>query len=533
MIGLSIGCLGVALPLPVSAAALSSWVQGVLDRAEAGRSVAAGLPGSQCTNGGASDLLDAVDDAVRTMAGSSIDTEETWTFLEAQTVCAEHDRRLLLRSLRTTAEAATLAASQCRPDATRALLSTLRFTADAYRSFLAGVDDPAVTDDRLRWRYPFETSARWSQGPFEPEADTASLAPLCPFTSDYGPPSLGLTRSTYAPLPVPTIASASYGCDLAVLRCIAPQAGAAAPTGCDPSITQNADASIKKEADRLATALETIDRAARPLADSVSVAMQALASIMEALTGARPPSSLSSAIPPPPHAVMAGCLRPPIPQTAGDDRAEDADRALLAFPQLMDREYLTRLGLDPERDSAHPPSAALMPWWLLLRGPATDLTTVRSFLLRREEAGAARPTSGAWSFQSSDAENPLAFVLGGELLSLAGQSGDIERATATLDLIGRDAMEMAEDSSTPFHEAVASLARVTEDFLPQQYLPSLTMFMLRSCSGGPCEARLRAVLKRTFNPYCHPFLSGKYREKDVPEKCFCTGVYASESYCAE
>ncbi len=73
----------------------------------------------------------------------------------------------------------------------------------------------------------------------------------------------------------------------------------------------------------------------------------------------------------------------------------------------------------------------------------------------------------------------------------------------------------------PLEAAIQSLIRIVDTELPEKYIPELTLFLARSCVDGHCQRTLDAVARRTFNPYCHPYVSGKYTEDDVAKYCYC------------
>jgi hypothetical protein len=84
-----------------------------------------------------------------------------------------------------------------------------------------------------------------------------------------------------------------------------------------------------------------------------------------------------------------------------------------------------------------------------------------------------------------------------------------------------DALQRMQDASVPLEAAVQSLIRVVDKELPEKYIPEITFFLSRSCVDGHCQRTLDAVAKRTFNPYCHPYVSGKYVEEDAFKRCYC------------
>ncbi|MBP7114148.1 MAG: hypothetical protein KBA40_01710, partial [Candidatus Peribacteraceae bacterium] len=118
-------------------------------------------------------------------------------------------------------------------------------------------------------------------------------------------------------------------------------------------------------------------------------------------------------------------------------------------------------------------------------------------------------------------------------------SGNIEREMAIFESGNTDALQRMQDSSVPLEAAVQSLIKVVDEELPEKYIPELAFFLARSCVDGYCQNTLDAVLKRTFNPYCHPYVSGKYLEEDAYKKCFCDPEIESSdgdfwnTYCSD
>ena len=84
---------------------------------------------------------------------------------------------------------------------------------------------------------------------------------------------------------------------------------------------------------------------------------------------------------------------------------------------------------------------------------------------------------------------------------------------------------------SPLEAAVKSLSKITEEFLPNEYIPSVAYFLRRSCVDGHCYERLESVTQRSFNPYCHPYVSGKYTDEFAADKCFCRNEFVDADFC--
>jgi hypothetical protein len=217
--------------------------------------------------------------------------------------------------------------------------------------------------------------------------------------------------------------------------------------------------------------------------------------------------------------------------------ANDVEETLLAFPDYFDAKHQreeTVAGIT--RITYSPPADQILPSWLLFR-PTNDFFTSfpnvvnlsRAYTDQRAVFGHERPLpdNGMGAFVDL-------FALMRDLSAvpaLESTSSTLERQSALIDAISRDAIERTDSASEPLRTAVRSLTFVVDDFLPKEYIPSFIYFLRRFCVDGHCSQTLDTVAKRIFNPYCHPYISGKYTEDDVPAKCYCQGQYAGESYC--
>ncbi len=84
-----------------------------------------------------------------------------------------------------------------------------------------------------------------------------------------------------------------------------------------------------------------------------------------------------------------------------------------------------------------------------------------------------------------------------------------------------DSLQRMQDASVPLESAVQTLINVVDTELPEKYIPELTYFLARSCVDGHCKETLDAVAQRTFNLYCHPYVSGLYVQEDAAKRCYC------------
>lgn len=510
--------VGTFLPISVHATALSPWVQGVLDRAEQGKAVALSLPTGSCSDPSVLSEIQNNLTMVRTLftVVDHLSTESQ--FLRERTVCFQNDRLLLIAKMKDILTALQSQSETCNQSGAKALREVFRFLSGAYQSFIRGAVDPGYEDSRLRMTYPFDSVSAW-QSMAQPTPISGDDIPLCPYTTDYGPHSLA-----YVPMTLQAVTPGSPGFDVQSY-------------GCDASTLRTLDPSLQVETSALADFIDLSDGYARLFYGTVSQALQSIDTIVSVLTGASPPSTATGVVPSPPHAKRDGCLRPPSPELSFVASAKDAEESLLAFPQYFDAKHQRQDAVAGNDVTTYsPPADQILPTWLLFR-PTNDffmtfpnpINLLREYADLRGEFGYDRPTleNGLSTFTD-------AFALIRDLTIIPSyqmESRFIERQSALIDAMSRDAIERTDSASEPLRTAVRSLSTTVDDFLPKTYIPSYIYFLRRFCVDGHCGDTLDTVAKRIFNPYCHPYISGKYTEDDVPAKCYCQGKYASEPYC--
>ena len=483
------------IPVTASAQALSPWVQGVLDAASAGIATANSRTATSCD---VEQLRGDVDQNLtreRVALSDIISATDEAERRGENTVCYESDRRLLIEKMRLVLETLSLATKSCKTDSARVLRDVYVYLAEAYTSFLKGALDPTYQDARLQTPQAFESAALWEQTE-NSSSSTSSLAgafPLCPYTSDYA-------VHVFARIPQSSIGTnatvpsgiRSFGCDLSVISTL-------------PSDMQGE--------------LEPLKKLLKEAEDFAKATFGGFIDLSQV-----------------DHAEQTGCLKPKIPLLASEAPRSVADE-LLAFPNYFDLFDNSADHTIASRSALDPTPAQTLPVWSIFRAVTSPFRTlpdavgiIRSFADLKSDQGETRPMpnglpkdndyfwSGLAGERSISAE--LGFI-----------SGDIDREAGLLDAMGRDAYERVRNATEPLHTAMRSLATVVEEYLPKEYIPDLTYFLLRSCVDGHCQKTLEAVAQRTFNQYCHPYLSGRYKEDDVPEKCFCKGEYANEEFC--
>lgn len=483
--------------------ALSPWVQEVLDRAEQGISLAGGIATTPC---GGDDVTAEIENnlsLIRQLVVSELVREAESQILREGTVCLEHDRRLFEEKLKRLQDGMDDAVRNCRLGSSTVLRENYAFVARAYQSFLKGGMNPAFKDDLLRYLYPAQDQSLWDDNVREPVFQTGSTAPLCPYTTDYGPHSIG-----YVPTPFPFAAPAgddirSFGCDRDTLLSI---------TG-----------PLEEEALDLIEFMDKTRLLSETLYDTVSTSLFNIESIIAVLMGTLPPSEAPGSKPPPPHLELTGCLRPLIPGPGVNDAAE-LDALLSTYP-----DYFEAAGYNLSTGSFEPTANEILPIGLLFR-PSFDFflsvpnagILTRAYTDRREDSGYDRPLPEILINEMYDSFFMVLFRKISTPDELRGITSNIEREMGILESVDRDAMQRMRDASVPLEAAIESLVQVVDEYLPKEYIPELAYFLARSCVDGDCQKTLDAVNKRIHNPYCHPYISGKYTESDAHKRCFCS-----------
>ncbi len=491
--------IGILLiPSGASAAALSPWVQAVLERAD-----------TEMSSDGA--VVPACDHIAETVTnrnlivdslGTTVDLAIESQFLRERTICAESDRSLLLEKRQEIQEAMNDAlVSPCSPEKLAALRAAYAFITDAYRSFLYGSIDPSYKDTILLAK----------------DED----APLCPYTTDYSPHAIGYIPATAGGAVSGGGSSfdlKSYGCDLKVLQ----------------DIQNNLPEALKKEAENEIKFQSKAQEIAVDLYSLISQSLSAIDRSIAMLSGVPPPPAPPSTVTPPSHDKAVGCLRPPSPEAATAD-AGQIDDLLTAYPDYFSADNL-------RKDSAgnmtySPPRSETLPEGVIF----TTTTNPFSFLpnavslnrLFTDHAlfvGLSRPLPLSYLEESLDMFSLVARTLNAaKMLRLI--SGNIQQETAFFEAAVRDPYERIADVTQPLSAAVNSLADLTQNFLPKEYIPNVVYFLLRSCVDGHCKGTLEAVAQRSFNKYCHPYVSGDYTDEEAVKKCFCEDQYKNEDFC--
>lgn len=502
-------------PLSASAAALSPWVDAVLSRSQGGIAAAESVPASTCP-GGEADAQEITNtlSKIRSFVSTTMDLAAQSQFLGQETVCLSSDRFLLEEKLRMIENALAAAAQSCNAQALGILRADFDFLAGAYISFLQGAGNPSFADARLRSVYLFDGPA------FVPDA----LAPLCPYTTDYSPHSIGRSPSPIGRGARGEGSSAlrSYGCDATIIT------GIIHRTDLPDDLRQEAGAELAflEETTTLASDLYTLVR------DSNTAIERTIA----LLTGHSLPALPTAPASAPPHDQASGCLRPPSPE-GGETAEQNPLDALFAFPDLFDAKYLRDSPLTSV-PTYNPPPEQTLPEGVLLRSRNTffsllpDPMMLESFFVRKNEFGRERPLLKALIGSAFDpfADMTSALHARNSVDEMQFIAGNIEQGMGTLEATSRDAYERTLSAAEPLASAVRSLATVTDKDLPQ-YIAGLTYFLGRSCVDGHCQKTLDAVAQRIFNPFCHPYVSGKYTDEKAVQKCFCTDEFRNEDFC--
>lgn len=518
--------VGILFPLSTHAQALSPWVEEALRRIDTGVATAGSFsPPGSCTDDVSISEAENNLSMAREKFSVSLHMADESQFLRERTLCFQSDRILLEQKLRFLLGRLERAFTECNSKSAYVLRETYDFADAAYRSFLFGSVDPAYQDGLLRQKYAFD-SMELAQTQQQPQEDPNSTAPLCPYTTDYAPHAIGYTPTMYGGGTTASLDIKSYGCDVSVLQ------GLPGP--------------LQDEARPLIAFMNESDTFARETYETVSRALSTIDSIVAVVTGKAPPETLSGTVLPPPHEEKTGCLRPLSPEGDEDIDPKEIEYTLLAYPDYFSPDNLREQEIAPGTiiKTYGPTPELTLPTWLLFR-PRHDFfqtfpnpfITLRSYADTREAAGANRPLP-LW-LSSSFVDTFFGFFRDRIVTTVLRSMGaTLDREAAIIDAASRDAIELSASAAAPLRNAVKSLVHVTEEYLPNDYIPSLTFFLLRYCVDGHCQETLEAVTKRSFNPYCHPYVSGKYIEIDAAQRCFCDksieGTWDEwDTYCSE
>lgn len=500
---IAIGLL--VLPLSASAQAISPWVQEVLTRTDQAIGLAGSDPVTQCDLETLQTEIENNTAVVRGLVLPGVDYEAEAQFLREQTLCVQYDRALIEQAMKRLQDAMDQATKDCRLGGAKILRDAYQFVAGAEQSFIRGITDPSFEDDRLQYNYFFHDKTILD-GTGEPELIENSSMPLCPYTTDYGPHTIGYVAQRGQPASAATMRS--YGCDLTVLN----QIGVGLAEG-----------SANTLADEAFTRIEFMTKTnefATSIYNSVTQALFDINTIAAVLIGRIPPERAPGAKAPPPHEERAGCLLPLAPD--GSDPKE-VENVLLPFPDYFDPESRGERGTS----TFDPSPARTLPTGILFRTTFDFFSTIRSssVLVRAYSDQRALDGSERKLPEELDIFSQLFQLLilqqADSINSVTSISANIEREAAIVDSFSRDAMQRMQDASNPLQSAVDTLVMVTEKYFPEDYIPELTFFLARSCVDGHCQTTLDNVAKRTYNPFCHPYASGKYTDQDAVKKCYC------------
>ncbi len=487
---LSLLLIGLLLPVSVSAKALSPWLDDALKRIDQGISLAQApfAADGSCSN----DLVQNIvaenrSLLARSLADDSLYTLES-TMFHARTLCLESDRILLQKAIKRILDALDTATRDCNQRSVFLLRSVYSFSIEVYAEFLRGSLDPLYHSPLLEYSYNFESSDQFD-GALPPKRLTGSLLTLCPFSSEYIQPSIASVREKEEQEP-----------KLSRL-------------GCDETVLATLPQDVREEAEPLENFYRTVRRFAETVTDRVRDALSILQPTEEASHEDVDRSSL-------PHAVLSGCQAIPLPEDSTDPLTKEEERTAQRFT-----------GSSAQIDLEQPSLASL------LITPLNDHFSIQhdypSLLqeLSAEEKKRGRERPLPPFAQSENMDGFSFFFLRGASADISDVSENNEQEIGILEAMSRSALEERREENAEFESALQKLQMVTQDFLPKQYIPNVTYFLLRSCIDGACQKTLETVAQRSFNEYCYPYASGRYTETDVPQKCFCTPEYANEPYC--
>ncbi|MSR67328.1 hypothetical protein EXS65_00670 [Candidatus Peribacteria bacterium] len=515
------------LPQTVLATALSPWVQNALERADSGVVTANGLPLPPRSCDTEANIQEVANNLsmVRQERRIALDLGFESQSLRERTLCIESDRLQFQYKLNAIQNAMEVATQACNIKASMVLRTVYAFTLDAYEIFLRGSVDSSFSGNLLRYHYPFESASDFDSMA-EPLLDEVHQDdPMCAYTTDYSPHFIGYLPPQPDDPPQDEDAEPdikTYGCDASVLS----------------RIRDTLPPALKIENDDLKDFLNQSDALASEIYTLVRQALWNIEAAIAAITGALPPEPLEGSAVSPPHATEVGCLLPPSPEPQGQapPDASSFHAVLSAFPDYFRTPNLREL--DSGDFTYTPPLGRVLPIGALFR-PSYDffftfpnpLVLMRTFDERKGIIGAGRPLPRELAPDEEEQQSHFLYKLNATA-ALQEIMKDSDRHIGTTDAIFRDSYERTLEAVKPLEDAVKALSDVTEGFLPNEYIPSVAYFLRRSCVDGHCNDLLDSIAKRSFNPYCHPYVSGRYTDEQLADKCFCRNGFESADFCS-
>jgi len=492
--------------------ALSPWVRAVIDRSESGIQMADELTYNNCNIESVMSEFFENQDLLTKATDVSIDLGYESQLLFERTVCFDHDRAVLKKQMKKIADALKEKTLGCEVGSGDALRENYNFLLQAYRDLLQGGVDPSFESELLIVDWRFHKRELWNAGTVQKKREESEIQnnDICPFTSDYGPHS-------YAEI---TVSGSKEKRSF----------------GCDASILSEFPEPYEREATVLKEFIESVTEMSRSIYQTVQEALSAQERVKSLRSSGSTPPPLPPEFPPPPeHATVSGCVRPEEPIT---EDPEVIEAILLTYPDFFEKRNY-------QNETFSPAPEQVLPLGLLFR-PLTDyfsttpntIALLRAFEQLRQTADARRELPP--SFLETMYDNYFSFIfhLFVPAKDLRLISSNINRELAYIDASNRDSIEQMRDAVDPLKKAVASLIDVTQTTLAEKYVPELTYFLARSCVDGHCQETLKTVAQRNFNPYCRPYVSGKYTEEDAYKKCYCDPLIQGswsewDTYCSE
>lgn len=507
---LAIGTLLLAFPAVVHADALSPWVQNALDRMDAGISAAGTFgPEPSCNNNDKDGLIAEAQAAVRDYIDVRQQISRHNGYLRENTVCYQSDLNLLEDKIHEVREAMVDAVQTCSSTRMRTLREVFAFGSDAYRLLALSGNDPSASSDLLRYEYLWEDAGLLAAGTGGGLTDKHADAPLCPFTTDFAPRSIGYTLEDWmeGDHTLGKMNMKSYGCDAETMRNLQWQTAETSST---------------------ADFFEATDAFGQQLAAIVSAFENNINATIAALRGTSPNTE---PLPPPttlPHAELTGCLRPQFGRVTSK-AGMPWDSFYDDYPNYYNEENMRILGslvtFDPPPELALPIGLFLRPAYDYFAEYSNAISMSRRLTAKRTLIGNERPLPVRAQGRGEGFDTSMfLFIYGTDAAAQYRTiSASIDRQTGFLEGASRDAIERTMDGFLPLQEAVTDLSIVAEEELPK-YIQDFGFFMLRQCVNGHCSAvdgTLDTMMKRIYNPYCHPYVSGAYKSARTHIMCFC------------
>lgn len=327
------------------------------------------------------------------------------------------------------------------------LQSLVSFLNKRYSDVLRGARDPRYEDLSWNGQYVFEASAR-----LDP--------PMCPFTTEYLPPSIS-----------------GYGCYADLMRDIADnKLGNTLQSG---ELAQ----AIRAEAD----ALDTLEQETQDFFSSAS-ALASLKQEIDALLGLAASSSSAATTT---HKVVEGCAAPAPADPWPEGAVRWELRSMFApSPEKDERKILRAFREQKQQEGQSRPAPKSL-----------QDDPDEGFLIRAYK----------WMTRLRIRKNTSRQGEGDAISSIVGLDPLLQ---------ARDALMPFSDSVARLGKLATNISPGDSKRGLRDFVRDYAYFLRRTCLNRPCNLRLDQVLKIIFQDSCFPYTNGEYMDSTVDyEKC--------------